>query len=687
MARLGADAKVPAGRNLERIQSFVCEMLRNWLPALENVRAVGHPWPVELNPTAVRWRLRTRNRLLNAGLLDHLDGVADVTFGDLARVPQLGPVGILDFLSTLEAAEDHVGSRVFPPPMSQDPRVAGLDLEPGQADVLIKALDEDWIDKVTRDDPRFAPLLPPIRGTLYETIDALTSGLHTGAEGLRQLQAIAEAIPTLRERTERIRVLRIEEALRELMTLLLGSDDKRVASLLLRLHWSGQPRASTLEEAGRLAGVTRERVRQLEQRIRNLLTQRRFYLPQVDRAMQLLAEHAPLHPDDASRLLKDHAISLAPFHPRSLLAVASSLQRTPLVQLERRKGREAIVRESVSASADRVIEIALRQLSQVGTTNVAEVTGELQAHSVVVPSEEIVQILKLYVGAEFFDDSWFWCPSRPHCNLVTQARKMLSVVSPLHVSTLREGMKRATRFRRVSGRKKATLVVPTKAALLEYLRGHPSFVVNSDGFVRYARPLDYRNELPASEQIVVQALGESPSGVLDRPSFQDACASRGLNRNTFAMLTSYSPILESLGFGLWILRGRHVDPAVVEMLRKMSSERPRERRVVDYGWTSDGRLWVAVRLPEDPTSVLPHVPSTISRFLTSPEYVARTEAGVECGRVRIYENGNSSGYAPFLRQAGADEGDILLAEFDLSALSAVLRLTDEEQLEQLVGPA
>jgi hypothetical protein len=60
---------------------------------------------------------------------------------------------------------------------------------------------------------------------------------------------------------------------------------------------------------------------------------------------------------------------------------------------------------------------------------------------------------------------------------------------------------------------------------------------------------------------------------------------------------------------------------------------------------------------------------------------------MECGRVRIYENGNSSGYAPFLRQAGADEGDILMAEFDLTSASVVLRLAGEEDLQQLDGAA
>jgi hypothetical protein len=614
--------------------------------------------------------------------MKRLDGLAEVTFGDLARMWQMGPVGILDFLSTLEAAEQQMEMGALPSLIENsvaDSPVAGID-------ALLAALDEDWIDKVSRKDPRFAAVLPPIRGTLFEAVDALTSSLQAGPGANALLQTLAEAVPSIRERVERIRGMPLEVALRELMAELLQSEDKRVDSLLVRLHWSGQPTAYTLEEAGKLAGVSRERIRQLEKRILGQLNEGQFYLPQVDAAMRLLAERAPLDLDEAAALLQQHRISAAPFHPRSLLAVASGLQRTPLVQLDRRKSREILVREPVNASADRIIEIAYRQLSQVGTTNISEVAGEAQACGCVVSEEEIVQILKLYAGAEFTEESWFWCPSRPHCNLVTQARKMLSVVTPIAVATLREGMKRAMRFRRISGRKGQVLVVPTRAALLRYLEGHPDFNVNSEGMVRYSRPLDFRYELPISEQIMVQVLGESPSGVLDRSRFQEACVSRGLNRNTFSVLTTYSPVLQLLGFGLWSLRGRHVDPAAVEVMRQLSNERPREKRVADFGWTAEGRLWLAIRLPNDPTGVLPHVPSAISRYLVSQEYSARTEGGSVCGRVRIYENGNSSGYAPFLRQAGADEGDILLAEFDLSSLCVVLRLMDEEQLEELAEP-
>jgi len=452
------------------------------------------------------------------------------------------------------------------------------------------------------------------------------------------------------------------------------------------MHWSGQPGAYTLEDAAKLSGLTRERIRQLEKRISLQLAEVRFYLPQVDRAMLLLAERAPLALEEAGALLMQSGISSAPFHPSSLIAVAACLQRTALVHIDRRKGREVLVREPVNPLADKVIDIAVRQLAQVGITNLAEVESEAQASGCLISQSELAQILKLYASAKFIDDTWFWCPNRPHCNLVTQAKKMLSVVSPIAVGVLREGMKRAMKIRRIGGRKGRVLVVPPRAVLLHFLAGHPDFTLSPDGMIRYTRPLDYRHELPASEQIMVRVLGEAPSGVLDRQHFQEACVSRGLNRHTFAVLTTYSPIVESLGFGLWALRGRHVDPAAVEAFRQLSSERGREKRIVDYGWTSEGRLWVAIRLPADPSGILPHLPAAIRRYLVAEEYTAQTDLGSACGRVRIYDNGNSTGYGPFLRQAGADEGDILVAEFDLSARCAILRLLDEEQLEELAGP-
>jgi hypothetical protein len=49
----------------------------------------------------------------------------------------------------------------------------------------------------------------------------------------------------------------------------------------------------------------------------------------------------------------------------------------------------------------------------------------------------------------------------------------------------------------------------------------------------------------------------------------------------------------------------------------------------------------------------------------------------------VNEEGASYGFSRFLRQRGADEGDILIAEFDLTKSMALLRLGDDELLEEM----
>jgi hypothetical protein len=49
----------------------------------------------------------------------------------------------------------------------------------------------------------------------------------------------------------------------------------------------------------------------------------------------------------------------------------------------------------------------------------------------------------------------------------------------------------------------------------------------------------------------------------------------------------------------------------------------------------------------------------------------------------VYPSGVSGGYGRFLRAAGADEGDILLAQFGLSDATVRLSMIDDEELEEL----
>jgi hypothetical protein len=158
-----------------------------------------------------------------------------------------------------------------------------------------------------------------------------------------------------------------------------------------------------------------------------------------------------------------------------------------------------------------------------------------------------------------------------------------------------------------------------------------------------------------------------------------------MNQHTFSVYLTYSAVIAHLGTDIWALRGVQVDPAAIEALRAANAEHPREKRVLDHGWTLGGHLWVAVCLP-DLTSLAAFtfgVPTVIRHFIAGCEFPALSESGSLSGIVRVNPDGVSWGYGPFLGRSGADEGDILIVAFDLAERTALLQLGDDEILEKL----
>jgi len=100
--------------------------------------------------------------------------------------------------------------------------------------------------------------------------------------------------------------------------------------------------------------------------------------------------------------------------------------------------------------------------------------------------------------------------------LVNQLKKMLEIVSPLDVTAVRNGLRRRYRFIRLQ-------LLPSQSVILEIARRHPDFVINSGGLIRHNGRLDYRMILGEVEAVFVDVFRQSPSGPLDRSSFETAC--------------------------------------------------------------------------------------------------------------------------------------------------------------------
>jgi hypothetical protein len=410
-------------------------------------------------------------------------------------------------------------------------------------------------------------------------------------------------------------------------------------------------------------------------------------MPALDGAMNLLVSRAPINAEQAAQLLVTLGISSKPFSPMSILEAAKGCGREVPFRIHEHRGRLMVVTGSHGQQANAVLAIAHQQTIASGATNTAEVAAEALSDGTSITEEQIREILRIFPDVQFLENHWFWySKGRNGWNPIRRyARKMLSVVSSISVTAIREGLRREYRYRSSQKPRKWDLIIPPRSVLRQFFSVHPEFEINELDQVAPVISLDYRMELPATEQILIDVIRSSPTCVLDRSSYALRCIDRGMNQHTCSVYLTYSAVTAHVSTDIWTSRGLQVDPAAVEALRAANAEHLREKRVLDYGWTPEGRLWIGVRLP-DLTSLAAFthgVPAVIRLFIAGRELPAFSENGASSGIVRVNQKGVSWGYGPFLARSGADEGDIFIVEFDLAERTALLRLGDEEDLEEL----
>ena len=99
---------------------------------------------------------------------------------------------------------------------------------------------------------------------------------------------------------------------------------KQAKAVALRLGWNGEP-PRTLASAGEVVGYTRERVRQLEERLLDHARDADVRPRTTEKAVRLLEKAAPLPSSDAAARLASAGLSESPFDVTGLLSAARIL--------------------------------------------------------------------------------------------------------------------------------------------------------------------------------------------------------------------------------------------------------------------------------------------------------------------------------------------------------------------------
>lgn len=676
---LGAGALSTAPMT-ERLKNFLLQVMRSRRRQIGALRVFPRRIPLALTLTKLPFSVRTRNCLTKYEVLADRPSWERKTYGDLLETPAMGVASVLDLACVIEAATDKLAAVE-----SAEVSISDSELEQISKE-LVDAIDSPWASQISAQDPRFRDAFPPGEGTISDRIDFITSQPQED-RGIER--ALAEALKHIRHQAGALKALTLERQLRDFLQALRPRfNHGKIDALVMRLGFSGQPPV-TLEDAAASLGVTRERLRQLQKALEENLPEHPVFMPALDEAIEAIRVKAPLELNAASKLLRDLRLTSVPFDPRSVLRAAEFCRRPAPFQILSYGGREQVVLEPTEG-ASVLLGIARKQAGASGCSNVKEVIAEAASRRATVPPEhKVIDLLRTHPDIEFLEGDWFWCTGTPidRNRVRNVTRKMLSVTSPIHISSLREGIRRHVRYRKNRGVSGWPLVIPPRVVMRRFYEVHPEFAIDGAGQVATVEPLDHRRELGVTEQAFVDVLRSSPACILDRASCAKGCLERGINQHTFSTFLTYSPVLEHLGTDIWSLRGVRVDPTAVEAVRAANAARPREKRVLDHGWSESGNLWLAIRIPALYNSLIVGVPAVVRHMLANRRFTVTDEGGARYGAIWIDESGVSGGYGTFLLSRGADEDDILIAEFQLVSGNVVLRLGDDETLDELAPQA
>lgn len=639
---------------LQALASYITTLVKARLyfrsdPDLADKPILGNVWNTNLDPRELPFTERTRNVLERAGRLEDTRWLSAVTASDFLSLRGAGTVTLLDFATVAEVHEATVHS--------WEVEVEAIQQE------LDKLRVEYPIDTILPKDPR----LRELRLVGATVAEALEHELHNNVGTLFSVQAgdALTRIAAVRNVLRRLEMEKLDEALLHLVQESVSA--RHVEAIMMRLGWDGMG-GVTLEEAGEVAGVSRERVRQIQKRLEEAL-ELVSYVPALDRAIEALDRAADIFEPDAASLLRREGITFDSFLPAGVVSAARLLGRSYGFEV----GPDKISVQLPGDTKSKVFRRALRSLSNVNyIASVLELQARIgEAEGEEPPLEAVRAFLERHPNVVWLDDghSWLWVRQAEGRNrIVRQIRKMLAVAGSLPLEALREGVLRHHRTRNT--------VLP-RNVLLGLCRA-AGFQVRDDR-VSTSEPVTLSNALGwGNERTIVEVL-KSHGGVMRGTDLEAESLQRGLNRHSFWVYITYSPVLERVAPSVYALRGAAVDPAEVAHLA--GKEAPTEPALQDDGWTKDGGIWLGYRVKSNMrSSGVVSVPARMRNIIGERRLELFTVEGAPVGTFVINRSGNAWGLTPFIGRRGVEEGDVLIIAVDTDLEVAVVQAGSKDLL-------
>lgn len=638
-----------------------------------NERIFTTPKPI----SALGLSPRARNALCRKGLL-HDGAIHGVLLRDVVTTRSLGAKTLLELL-VADEMQIPLGKSVAEAP----DLFPSTDLNPNRVDHEMahkhqarvsrvvrheasKLAKRPWASLLTRRDPRVGSALRALVGrgsTAKEIAEALPGYAYEPSAARRK----AALIRSLVVQGDRLSRLTVDEELEQILAAGTTSERQRLA-LRRRFGW-GRNVPATLEIAAQEIAVTRERVRQLESAFRKRVSN--AWTPALDRALRIVRQMSSASEPEIAQELEDAGIVSRRFPLASVIQAAHFFGRD-VGAVTVHGGR--VSNPEVGRVRAQVRLHARRLTERWGATTVAELVSVLAETGKPVNEVVVRKVLDSSGGIEFLDADreWLWVRGVKRNRLLNYARKILAVAGSIEVGELRDGV---GRHHRMKGFR------PPRDVLLRLCAASGEYTVDGERVVAKSGFPDWHEVLSGNEQIIAEILFEQ-GPVMRRSDLEELVVGQhGMNRSSFYIYLTFSPILERYARGVFGLRGAPISGAQVSAMIPPTTY---HRVVQDHGWTDDRHVWIVYRLsPAGANTGVLTVPSALAPVLHG-QFALAADDGTPMGTL-VVDGSSLWGVSPFFRRRGIEAGDYLALELDPAERTARIKVGSEDLVTQYRG--
>ena len=325
---------------------------------------------------------------------------------------------------------------------------------------------------------------------------------------------------------------------RELSTLLhdVGLSDRQADAVAARLGWDGNGTA-TLEAAAGDYGYSRERVRQLEARVRTHVTRTRPELPTVTAALDVVEASAPDDRRQVAASLSSKGLAASPFDPAGVLVASTLAGHRPAVRIDAK-----IVRLRYGAAPDTALVSAARALA----AGSGEVSVDLLARCSGLAPDRVRRLLAGRTEVQWLGSDRVAIGLRSAALDRRVARilsKLLAISRRLSLSEIDDALRRTFK----------PIVLPLRV-LREVCDSIPWLEIDERSTVTSRVRFDPRRVLSPIE-LALARIFEGAGPVLSFSEVVELTREQGLNRNSVGVYLTRTPILKTLARGRYALRG------------------------------------------------------------------------------------------------------------------------------------